>query len=44
MKVDDATSEDIFDYLFDGWESLIRKRKRSIFLNYLRNGTRSIFN
>jgi len=39
MKVEGATSNDVFDYLFDvGVEKFISKKGRNIFMNYLKNG------
>ena len=43
MKVEGAVSEDVFDYLFDV-DLENSYQKKNIFLNYSRNGTKSIFN
>ena len=39
MKVEGATSKDVFDYLFDiGAEKFLSEKKRNIFMNYLKDG------
>jgi len=45
MKIEGATSEDAFDYLFDvGARKFLSKKGKNIFLNYSRNEIQSIFN
>ena len=43
MKIEGATFEEIFDYLFDsGAEKIYQKKKRHIYISYLNNGIQSI--
>jgi len=43
MKVEGATLEDVFDYLFDlGAENFYQKKERNIYMNYLKIGIQSI--
>jgi len=46
LIVERATSEEFFDYFFDfeAEKFLSEKGKKSIFMNYLKNGIQSIFN
>jgi len=42
MKVDGATSEYVFDYLFDlGAGKFLSEKERNTYMNYLRNGIHS---
>ena len=39
MTVDGATSEDVFDYLFDSeGEKILSEKEKNIYMNYLRSG------
>jgi len=45
MKVEKATSEDIFDYFLDiEVKKFYQKKKRDIYMIYLRHGIQIIFN
>jgi len=45
MKVDGATSEDVFEYLFDvGAKKFLSKKEINNSLKYLRSGIEGIFN
>ena len=43
MKVDGATSEDVFNYLFDlGAGKFLSEKERNIYMNCLKNGIQNI--
>ena len=45
MNIEGATSEDVFDYLFDvRAENSYEKSKRNIFIDYLKDGIQSVLN